>query len=122
VVPQEALQNKQQVLSIIQGTDNDGIIVMRVADADQQKQYPPGSAYPYGDMSGYLGYSSSMAFDPAYLKTAKSVAVEVNAYATKDGHMVFSSRSETTNPESLDALVQSVARANVEKLRGQNLI
>jgi hypothetical protein len=121
-ITQAELADREKVREAVQKTDFDGAIVMRIVGVDKEVSYEPGAAYPYGSMWGYYGYGSSYVYSPGYLKTDKLISMEINVYSVKDAKLIYSSRSETTSPESVNDLIDSVASANSDRMRQEGLI
>ena len=122
VISQEMLRDKEKVRAFVKGSDCDGAVVMRIVGVDKELTYVPGSSYPYGNMWGYYGYSAGYVYDPGYLKTDKLVSMETNVYSVRDEKLVWASRSQTTSPESIDDLIDSVVRVNAEKMRAEKVL
>jgi hypothetical protein len=120
-IPQADLPDKEKVKAAVQATDCDGAVIMRLVGVDKETTYVPGSA-TYGGMWGYYGYGAGMVYDPGYYQTDKLYSVETNVYSVRDAKLVYSSRSETTSPDSLNDLIQSVVQANADHMRSQKLM
>ena len=104
----------------------DGAVIVRLVSVDQQTTYVPGTAYwgpaPYGTMWGYWGYGWGAVYEPGYLTTDKVVTLESNVYSVPRDQLIWSSRSETVNPGSVDALVDSLVAATVSEMRKQKIL
>jgi len=122
VIPQADLRDKEKVRAYVHASGCDGAILMRIVGVEKETTYVPGSAYPYGNMYGYYGWGAGYAYDPGYLRTDKLVSVETNVYQVADEKLIWASRSETTSPESVDDLIDSVVRVNAEKMKAEKLI
>ena len=102
----------------------DGVVTMRVIGSEKEQRLVGGSAVPsyYGRPWGYYGYGWGSVYDPGYLVTDEMVQVETNIYSLKENKLIWAGRSETTNPGSVQELIDDVARAVGEELRRQNLL
>ena len=104
----------------------DGAVMLRVVGANTTQTYIPGrvTAVPvyYRTLWGYYRYWVPVEYDPAYVRTDRSVRVETIVYSVKDEQMVWSGLSETMNPDSAGALVRGVAKAVVRDLRNGGLL
>jgi len=123
LVPYEALVDREKVRQILQATEYDGALVMRIINVEGESTTPAaGEAQPQSNMFAYVGWAASIVNDSNYLKANKDVFVEIDLYSISDAKRVYFSRSETMHPHTLDALIESIVRANVDLIRGDNLI
>jgi hypothetical protein len=72
-----------------------------------------GRAYP-----GVYGY----VHEPGYNVTHKYVRLENNLYEIKTETLIWSSASETINPESANEVIESLCKAVMKSLRANGLI
>lgn len=104
----------------------DGAVVVRFVGADTKTTYVPGTTYwgpaPYGSMWGYWGYGWSAAYDPGYLATDTVVTLDSNVYSVSLGELIWASRSDTINPGSITALMDSVIDATVREMKKQKIL
>ena len=104
----------------------DGAVIVRYVGVTQQTTYVPGTSYwggaPYGSMYGYWGYGWGAVYDPGYLVTDTVVSLETNVYAVASDALIWSSRSETISPGSIDELMESVVEATVKEMKRQKVL
>jgi hypothetical protein len=104
----------------------DGAVVVRFVGTEKQTTYVPGTAYwgpaPYGGMYGYWGYGWGAAYSPGYLTTDTVVTLESNIYDVAKESLIWSSRSETISPGSINELMQSVIEKTVYEMRRQKVL
>jgi hypothetical protein len=104
----------------------DGAIVVRFARVDKQATYVPGTTWwgpaPYGTWWGGYGYGWGLAYDPGYIQQNTIVALETNVYSVKDDKLLWASRSETIDPGSAQALVDSVVDATIREMKKQKVL
>ena len=104
----------------------DGAVVVRFVGTERQTTYVPGTAYwgpaPYGAMYGYWGYGWGAAYSPGYLTTDTVVTLESNVYDVAKEALIWSSRSETISPGSINELMQSVIETTVREMRKQKVL
>ena len=104
----------------------DGIITTRFLGRDEKLEYVPGTmSYApsyYQPFWGYYGYATPMMYDPGYYTTSNLIRLETNIYSFADEKLIWTGHSETTDPTSLDDLIQSVARATADELVKQGLV
>ena len=91
-----------------------------------QVNYVPGTAYwgpaPYGSLWGYWAYGWGMAYDPGYMKTENVVTLESNVYAVANEKLIWSSRSESVSPVSVDSLMDDLVAATVREMKKQRVL
>ncbi len=104
----------------------DGAMIMRVVKVDQAANYVAGSYWngaPYTTFSGYWGSAWGYPYDPGYYAPDIIVSIETQVYSLKgDDKLVWAARSETTNPESVNKLGDSVLRHVMKAMRKQGIV
>jgi hypothetical protein len=104
----------------------DGIITMRWLGKDEKLEYVPGTSYYgpsyYQPFWGYYGYASPMMYDPGYYTQSQIIRLETNIYSYPDEKIIWTGHSETTDPTSLNDLINSVAVATSKELVKEGLI
>ncbi len=103
----------------------DGAVIMAYQGTEKETEYVPGGAYAspyYQPFWGYYGYASPVMYDPGYMATYNLVKIETTIYSLPDQKMLWAGMSETEDPGSLQALVESVAQGAATKLRQQGLV
>jgi hypothetical protein len=104
----------------------DGVVTMRFLGKDEKLSYVPGTtAYGpsyYQPFWGYYGYAAPMMYDPGYYTTTQVIRLETNIYSFADEKLLWTGHSETSDPSSLDDLINSVAKATSQELIKQGLI
>jgi hypothetical protein len=73
-------------------------------------------------MWGYWGYGWGAVYDPGYLQSDTVVTLESNVYDVHRESLVWSSRSETISPGSIDDLMRSVVDATVKEMKRQRVL
>src|SRR5262249_15474941 len=121
-VPHDVLRDRDKVVALVQASPCDGAIAVRVLDPTKDQSDPEARPNPSTTMWTDTAWSSSVMVDPDYFKAAKEVLVDTRFYAVKSSKLVWQSRSDTMNPSSVNKLIESVVRANVQKLQGENII
>jgi len=113
------LRDKNRANQALKAIGVDGVITMRLVDAQQQTTVVPG-AYP--GFWGYYGWAYPMAYAPGYLVTNTIVRVETKVYALDSDKLVWGGVSDTFNPASARDLVDDVARTVAAELKKQGLV
>jgi len=104
----------------------DGAVVVRFVGKDTQTTYVPGTTWwgpaPYGSAWGYWGYGWGAVYDPGYIATDTIVTLETHVYSLKDDKLLWASQSETTNPTSMESLVNSLIDKTVAEMKKQKVL
>lgn len=102
----------------------DGIVTVRMVGTQSEQRLVQGAPMPsyYASPWGYYGYGWGMAYSPSYLVTDTEVQLETNIYSLKENRLIWSGRSRTLNPESVNQMIDEVAQAVGDELRRQGLI
>jgi stage V sporulation protein SpoVS len=88
--------------------------VTRLVDISSETQYVPGTtAYipvaGYRTWGGYYTASYAVVHEPGYLRTSKTAIIETNVYSTSANNLVWSGRSKTVDPSSIEDAVWDIA-------------
>jgi hypothetical protein len=102
----------------------DGIIIMRLAAVEKETNYVPGSTgYPYyGGYRGYYGYAYGAYSTPGYYTEDKIFSVETNFYSVKTGKLMWSAKTETTNPSKTSQVTNEIADVITEKMISEGFL
>ncbi len=126
VITEADAKNPDAAKAKIAAAGYDGAIVLRFAKVDKSTTYVPGTTWwgpaPYGSMWGGWGYGWGMAYDPGYIQRDTIVSLESNVYSVSQDKLLWASRSETMNPDSVEALVKSVVEATVKEMKRQKVL
>ena len=121
---QEAdLRDKEQAKAKILKMGFDGAVVMRPLRVEDKVHYVPGSYPPhYGSFWGYYGWAWPNLYAPDYVYTDKVVQVETVIFSIKDDKLLWTTVSETTNPESARDVVLDIAKAIGKEAQKRGLV
>jgi len=117
--------NGAAVRQQLAGMGFDGAVIMRVVDVTDKLTYVPGGYWyggPYYSFAGYWGTAWGYPYDPGYIAQDRIVSMETQIYTLANDKLVWAARSETTNPRSVNKLVDSVLRHVMEELQKENLV
>lgn len=122
VIADAEIRDVEKVKSKVRELGFDSVVVMRIVSVEKEQTYVPGTMHmvpsPYGRMyGGYWGYGWASVHEPGYLRTDRIVTLGTNVYAVADDRLVWATRSETYNPESMLKLVNDVVARNAEAAR-----
>jgi len=117
------LRDKEQAKTKILKMGFDGAVIMRPLRVEDRVNYVPGS-YPayYGSFWGYYGWAWPALYTPDYVYTDKIIQVETTIFSIKDDKLLWTSLSETTNPESARDVVLGIAKEISKELRKRGLV
>jgi hypothetical protein len=104
----------------------DGAVVVRFVGSRDRQTYTPGTSYwgvaPYGTMWGFWGYGWGAVYEPGYMTNDTVVTLESNVYSVSRDELIWSSRSDTVSPDSVNKLMQSMVDATAKEMRRQKVI
>jgi hypothetical protein len=104
----------------------DGAVVVRFVGTTQTTTHVPGVQYwgsaPYGSIWGYWGYGWGAVYEPGYLETDTVVTLESNIYSVLREELLWSSRSDTISPDSIESLMQSVIEQTVKEMKKRHAL
>ena len=104
----------------------DGVIILRLADVERDINYIPGTynTYPryYGRFWPYLSNSWNNYYQPGYFQTTKKFTVETNVYSLRLDKLVWSGITSSSDPESIEKLVGSVAQEIYGRMKKEGFI
>jgi hypothetical protein len=122
---------RDTVLKAIEGMDIEGVIVTHVTATDEETIYRPGTSYGYGG-HGYGGYGGSMygyyphvntyVHSPGYYTTHETYTLETNLYDVETEELVWSARSRTFSPESVQEVIVDLIKLLISDLEDKKLI
>jgi len=121
----QSLNGEQARAKLTQAAAN-AVVVMRVIGKDQRITYTPGSFSPGPVGFGpYWGAGWGSVYTPGSMRTDTDVSVETLVYALRPDtpdKLLWASTSRTTNPNSLNALINEVAGATAQEMTRQGFI
>jgi len=127
--------DRNSVVKTIKDLGIDAVIVTHVVAVDEETVYRPGVGYTvvgYGAYGGYSGYGSGLygyyphvntyVNSPGYYTTHETYTLETNLYDVKSEELVWSARSRTFSPESVQEVIVDLTRLLIKDLKDKNLI
>lgn len=119
-IPASEMGDVGKMKAIVGREGFDGALVFRVVDSREKVTYV---APTYGPtFYGYYGYAYPRAYDPGYYRTDQIVRVEVSIYSLAEDRLLWVATTDTTNPRSVENLVEDVASAVRKELRRSGLL
>jgi len=123
---------RNTVLKAIEGLDIDGVLITHMVAVDEETVYRSGANYAYGAYAGYGGYGRSMygyypyvngyVHSPGYYTTHESYTLETTLYDVVTEELVWTARSETFSPESVNEVIVDLTRLLINDLKDKGLI
>jgi hypothetical protein len=129
VLPGENSKPDQKTINqAVASQQTDGVLVTHLLGVDEKEIYHPPMAYSFPRsyrVGGYYGHYITVwdyVHQPGYYSQHQFVRLESNLYATKSGKLIWSAQSETIDPESANALIESLSREVIANLKKEGLI
>jgi len=109
ILDDEDLSDREAVRSRLAALGFNGVIALRFVEAHQTVAY-----YPSFDMYWYGAWSEPV--------PQTVVRTEIDAYALRDGQLVWSGLSKSVDPSGLDQLVDDVSKVASKELAKQRVV
>lgn len=107
-------QNEEGIRNQITADGFDGAITMRLLDVEKDTGYSPGviNSYPsyYRTFGGYYYRNWPFYSNPGYYFTTKIYTVETNVFSIKENKIIWTSLTETTNPNGVDKMMDEISK------------
>lgn len=121
--------NRNTVTNAIKGLDIDGVIVTHLVSDKEESVYRPGTVVNSGGyggygrgMYGYNNYVNSYVATPGYYQSVQTYVLETNLFDVETEKLIWSARSRTFAPDSVDELIVDLVELIVTNLEEKNLI
>lgn len=119
-------QNEEGIRDKIKADGFDGAITMRLLDVEKDTSYSPGiiSSYPsyYRSFSGYYYRNWPFYSNPNYYFTTKTYTVETNVYSIKEDKIIWTTLTETTNPDGVDKMMNEIASVVYKRMKKEGFL
>ncbi len=123
---------RDSVQKAIKGLEIDGVIITHMVAVDEETVYRPGTGYAHAGYGGYGGYGRGMygyyphvntyVTSPGYYTTHETYTLETNLYDVVTEELVWTARSRTFSPESVDEVIVDLTKLLIKDLKEKNLI
>lgn len=126
ISPGEA-SNKDRIKNQALKLGVDAVLVTSVAGVDERTEYvPPANTYIPAPEHRSLGSHYARVYghvnQPGFYATFLRVRLENGLYETRTERLIWSSLSETVDPQSVNEIIKSLCKAVMKSLREQQLI
>lgn len=126
---------RDTVLKAIDGLGIDGVIITHMVAVDEETIYRPTTSYGYGGYGGmgyggghyggmysYYPHVNSYVHNPGYYTTHETYTLETNLYDVESEELVWSARSRTFSPESVQEVIVDLTKLLINDLEDKDLI
>jgi len=127
--------DRDTVVKAIEGLEIDGVITTHMTAVDEETIYRPATGNVYGGVYGagyggghygglysYYPHVNSYVNQPGYYSTHETYTIETNLYDVESEELVWSARSRTFSPESVDEVIVDLTKLLIKDLKDKNLI
>lgn len=124
LIPKEELRDKTKVKGWFERADVKSLVVMRLVSSKKEVNYTPvfwTTSY-YGSMWDYYGYAWDSIYAPGYTTIDRVLTVEILIYGVANGHLLWASMSEKTNPKGVGQLATQLVKDLAKEMRRQGLV
>lgn len=121
--------DRDTVSKAIAGLNIDGVIVTHLLAVDEETIYRPtmdympmyGGGY-YGGLYSYYPHVNTYVSRPGYYTTHETYTIETNLYDVETEELVWSARTRTFSPESVDEVITDLTKLLIKDMVDKNLI
>jgi hypothetical protein len=120
---------RETVQKAIKGLEIDGVIMTHMVAVNEETSYRQGTGYAsagYGrhgrGMYSHYPRVNSYVHSPGYYTTHKTYSLETSLYDIETEEMVWTARSNTFSPESVDEVIVDMTKLLIKDLKDKNLI
>ena len=124
LIPKEELRDKTKVKGWFERADVKSLVVMRLVSSKKEVTYSPvfwTTSY-YGSMWDYYGYAWDSIYAPGYTTIDRVLTIETLIYGVANGHLLWASMSEKTNPKGVGQLASQLVKDLAKEMRKQGLV
>jgi hypothetical protein len=127
--------DRDTVVKAIEGLDIDAVLVTHLVGVDEETVYRSTGGYGsygygggyyrgghYGGLYSYYPHVNSYVHDPGYYTTHETYTLETNLYDVKSEELIWSARSRTFSPESVDEVIVDLTKLLIKDLEDKKLI
>ena len=121
--------DRETVTKAIDGLGIDGVLITHLLAVDEETIYRPSMDYMpmygggyYGGMYSYYPHVNTYVHRPGYYTTHETYTLETNLYDVETEELVWSARSRTFSPESVDEVIVDLTRLLIADLKDKKLI
>lgn len=125
LLPEKPDRPAEQLKEAVAKVGADGVLVARALRTEKRTEYTPGHitvmpSFGYGNFWGFYGAHAVVTEPRAY--EVQVVTIETNLWPARDGHVLWSALSESTDPSEVARLTKDLSELVIKALREQKLI
>ncbi len=120
VIPSDKKLDKNTIKNLAEKLGADAVLVTHLEAVEEKGEYIP-DAYNQ-NLGRHYSRVYGHVHDPGYYVTHQYVRLENNLYEIKTEKLIWSSSSETINPESANEVIESLCKVVMKNLRANGLI
>ncbi|UCG12629.1 MAG: hypothetical protein JSU72_19480 [Deltaproteobacteria bacterium] len=117
---------KEEIVAAVKKVGADSVLITHLVRVDEKEIHTPSQTYVVprygGGYYGYYGRGYDYVHYPGYSRVEVKVVLETSLYNAADEKPMWSARSETIDPSSEEALIDSVISALVSDLKAKKLL
>ena len=120
---------RNTVVKAIEGLDIDGALITHMVAVDEETVYRSGASHTYAryggygrSMYGYYPHVNSYVSSPGYYTTHETYTLETSLYDVVTEELVWSARSHSFSPESVDEVIVDLTKLLIKDLKEKGLI
>ena len=121
--------DRDTVGKAIDGLEIDGVLVTHAVAVDEETIYRPSMDYMpmygggyYGGLYSYYPHVNSYVTRPGYYTTHETYTLESNLYDVESEELVWSARSRTFSPESVQEVIVDLTKLLIKDMQEKNLL
>ncbi len=121
VIPREELKDAERAKSWFEREAVAGVVTLRPVSQSKVERYGPDiwATPTYSTLWGYYPYGWTTVYVAGPVRTDTVIVVESLVYSVSTGKLVWGGVSETSNPNSLQALVADIVKEAAKKIQRQ---
>jgi hypothetical protein len=124
LVGDDEINNQDAIRAKLEGTDFDGVILMRYAGSEDQRKYDEEEDWQgqWNTLYGFWGGAAAAAVYNVTTTNDLTVFIETLFYSVNENQMMWAGICETKNPKSPAKVTAEIAEETAKYLQKQGLI
>jgi hypothetical protein len=118
------LSNKEEesALSQLRNSGIDEVFTITLLDKSRERNFQPGTMYPYAPFWGYYSYNYGRIYNPGYISVDTHFFWESNLYDVSSKKLLYSVQSQSTNPSSAGSMGKDYSTAVVKNMMKEGIL
>ena len=121
--------DRDTVTKAVEGMEINGVLITHMVAIDEETIYRPSMDYMpmygggyYGGLYSYYPHVNSYVSRPGYYTTQETYTLETNLYDIESEELVWSARSRTFAPDSVQEVIVDLTKLLIKDLQDKNLL